>query len=92
MYEPKIILSGARTRATSAESKQRTAEHSNTAGLSAAECSLALTITIWHISKNAGLRTVVDFRTAAERMQKPDRLPEGTEYISARYLKIKPRA
>ena len=31
--------------------------------------------------KNAGLRTVVDFRTAAERSQKPDRLPEGTEYI-----------
>ena len=29
--------------------------------------------------KNAGLRTVVDFRTTAERLQKPDRLPGGVE-------------
>ena len=39
--------------------------------------------------KNAGLRTVVDFRTAAERMQKPDRLPEGTEYIICPILEDK---
>lgn len=39
--------------------------------------------------KNAGLRTVVDFRTAAERIQKPDRLPEGTEYIVCPMLEDK---
>ena len=31
--------------------------------------------------KNAGLRTVVDFRTTAERLQKPDRLPGGVDII-----------
>ena len=39
--------------------------------------------------KSAGLRTVVDFRTAAERIQKPDRLPEGTEYIVCPMLEDK---
>ncbi len=39
--------------------------------------------------KSAGLRTVVDFRTAAERLQKPDRLPEGTEYIICPMLEDK---
>lgn len=31
--------------------------------------------------KAAGLRTVVDFRTSPERMQKPDRVIEGVSYI-----------
>ncbi len=39
--------------------------------------------------KSTGLRTVVDFRTAAERIQKPDRLPEGTEYIVCPMLEDK---
>lgn len=39
--------------------------------------------------KNTGLRTVVDFRTLAERLQKPDRLPEGTEYIICPILEDK---
>ena len=39
--------------------------------------------------KNAGLRTVVDFRTLAERLQKPDRLLEGTEYIICPILEDK---
>lgn len=39
--------------------------------------------------KEAGLRTVVDFRTAAERVQKPDRLPEGTEYMVCPMLEDK---
>lgn len=39
--------------------------------------------------ENAGLRTVVDFRTAAERMQKPDRLPNGAEYIICPILEDK---
>ena len=39
--------------------------------------------------KNAGLRTVVDFRTTAERLQKPDRLPEGVEYIICPMLEDK---
>ena len=39
--------------------------------------------------KNAGLRTVVDFRTLAERLQKPDRLPEGAEDIICPILEDK---
>lgn len=39
--------------------------------------------------KNAGLRTVVDFRTTAERLQKPDRLPGGVEYIICPMLEDK---
>ena len=39
--------------------------------------------------KNAGLRTVVDFRTTAERLQKPDRLPDGVEYIICPMLEDK---
>lgn len=31
--------------------------------------------------KNAGLNTVVDFRTSAERIEKPDRVIEGVNYI-----------
>lgn len=31
--------------------------------------------------KSAGLKTVVDFRTSAERIQKPDRKIDGAEYI-----------
>ncbi len=39
--------------------------------------------------KNAGLTTVVDFRTAMERMQKPDRVIDGVNYIVCPMLEDK---
>lgn len=39
--------------------------------------------------KSAGLKTVVDFRTSAERVQKPDRVIDGAEYIVCPMLEDK---
>ncbi len=39
--------------------------------------------------KFAGLKTVVDFRTSAERVQKPDRVIDGAEYIVCPMLEDK---
>ena len=39
--------------------------------------------------KSAGLKTVVDFRTSAERLQKPDRRIEGVVYIACPMLEDK---
>lgn len=39
--------------------------------------------------KSVGLRTVVDFRTSAERVQKPDRQIDGAEYIVCQMLEDK---
>ena len=40
--------------------------------------------------KSAGLKTVVDFRTSAERVQKPDRQIDNVKYIVC--LRTRPRA
>lgn len=39
--------------------------------------------------KSAGLKTIVDFRTSAERVQKPDRVIDGAEYIVCPMLEDK---
>lgn len=39
--------------------------------------------------KSAGLKTVVDFRTSSERIQKPDRVIDGVEYIVCPMLEDK---
>ena len=92
MYEPKIILSGAPNARDLGGIETKDGRTLKYGRLIRSGMLSRLDDNDMAYLKNAGLCTVVDFRTAAERMQKPDRLPEGTEYIICRYLKIKPRA
>lgn len=89
MYNPGIILSGAPnardlggivTRDGKTVKKNRLIRSGMLARISDADVKYL---------KNAGLKTVVDFRTLAERLQKPDRIIEGVEYIICPMLEDK---
>lgn len=89
MYEPKIILSGAPNARDLGGIETKDGRTLKYGRLIRSGMLSRLDDNDMAYLKNAGLRTVVDFRTAAERMQKPDRLPEGTEYIICPILEDK---
>lgn len=89
MYEPKIILSGAPNARDLGGIETKDGRTLKYGRLIRSGMLSRLDDNDIAYLKNAGLRTVVDFRTAAERMQKPDRLPEGTEYIICPILEDK---
>ena len=89
MYEPKIILSGAPNARDLGGIETKDGRTLKYGRLIRSGMLSRLDDADMAYLKNAGLRTVVDFRTAAERMQKPDRLPEGTEYIICPILEDK---
>ena len=89
MYEPKIILSGAPNARDLGGIETKDGRTLKYGRLIRSGMLSRLDDNDMAYLKNAGLCTVVDFRTAAERMQKPDRLPEGTEYIICPILEDK---
>lgn len=89
MYEPEIILAGAPNARDLGGIKTKDGRTLKHGRLIRSGMLSRLDDNDIAYLRRAGLRTVVDFRTVAERAQKPDRMPDGTEYIVCPILEDK---
>ena len=81
MYRPEIILQGAQNARDLGGIKTSDGRVLRKNRLIRSGMLSRLTDADVEYLKTAGLSTVVDFRTSAERIQKPDRVIEGVSYI-----------
>lgn len=89
MYEPKIILQGAPNARDLGGIETADGRCVKRGRLIRSGMLSRLTDADVEYLENLGLRTIVDFRTAAERAQKPDRVPKGAEHIICPMLEDK---
>lgn len=89
MYEPKIILQGAPNARDLGGIETKDGKRVKHGRLIRSGMLSRLTDADIAYLHDIDLRKVVDFRTEAERRQKPDRLPEGAEHIICPMLEDK---